>query len=139
VRARISGLANQKTSAARYLLVGAVSYGFDIAILALCWHVLELPLWLATSLGFWASFVVNFLLSRHWTFEAGHRAPGGQLARYGVLVGINYVVTILAMMALHRAGFGVVAARTITLAVLTISTFLIYRGWVFAQREVSDE
>lgn len=140
MRTCLSRLANEKTRVARYLLVGAVSYGLDIGILTLCWHVLGLPLWLSTSIGFWVSFVANFLLSRHWTFGAGDLAPRGQLARYGVLVGINYVVTILAVTALYRAGVGVVVARTITLATLTLSTFLIYRSWVFAQKkEFSDD
>ena len=132
MRSRVLGLAHdEKARATKYILVGAVSFGLDIAILSLCWHVLRMPLLLATSLGFWASFGVNFLLSRHWTFGAAHLSPGGQLKRYAVLVGVNYLVTLLTVTALHRAGLDVVVARTIVLAILTISTYILYRRWVF--------
>lgn len=116
---------------ARYLVVGLVSYGVDIGILLLCWHVFHLPVWLSTTLGFWGSFSVNFLLSRHWTFGVSHLAPGGQLIRYGLLVAANYVVTVLAVTVLYRSGVDLVVARTLTLAVLTLWTFVIYRSWVF--------
>lgn len=126
-------------SLARYLIVGLVSYGIDIGLLTLAWYVLRLPLWLATSIGFWGSFAVNFVLSRHWTFDAANHPVGAQLVRYGVLVAVNYVVTVLAVMALHQAGLPVVAARTITLAVLTASTFIIYRTWVFARKGAASD
>lgn len=125
-------------SLARYLVVGLVSYGIDVGLLLLCWHVLHAPLWLATSMGFWGSFGVNFVLSRHWTFDVGNHPVGAQLVRYGILVAVNYVVTVLAVLGLHHAGLPVVAARTLTLAVLTISTFILYRTWVFARKDGID-
>lgn len=126
-------------SAGRYLLVGVVSYGIDVGVLSLFWHVLHAPLWLSTSAGFWSSFAANFVLSRNWTFRQNHQAPGAQLLRYSVLVAVNYTVTVFAVTALHRSGFGVITARTLVLAVLTLSTYFLYRKWVFAKRDVSDE
>jgi putative flippase GtrA len=125
-------------SVARYLAVGLLSYGVDIGILTLCWSVIGLPLWMSTSAGYWVSFGVNFLLSRHWTFGVSHLAPGSQLLRYSVLVAVNFVVTLLAVTGLHRIGLGVLVAKTITLAVLTASTFIVYRTWVFTDKGSVD-
>ncbi|SKB06483.1 GtrA family protein [Aeromicrobium choanae] len=122
------------SSAARYLVVGLLSYLIDVGILAAAWHLLDLPLWLATSLGFWTSFVANFLLSRHWTFESSRQPSGGQLARYVSLVAVNYVVTLVAVTVLHEAGLKVIVARTVVLALLTATTYLLYRRWVFTDR-----
>lgn len=118
----------------RYLIVGGLSYVIDISILLFAWKALDLPLWAATSCGFWASFSVNFLLSRYWTFDVAHVSSVGQLVRYGVLVAVNYVITVLAVTGLHHAGLDVLVARTVVLAVLTVSTFFVYRRWVFAVR-----
>lgn len=121
-------------SAAKYLVVGVISYGIDIGILSLCWRVFGAPLWLATSAGFWGSFAINFMLSRHWTFAS--RATVGtsrkQFVRYCALVGLNYGITVLAVTGLHHLGLGAILARTLVLAVLTLSTFVLYRRWVFA-------
>lgn len=121
-------------SSVRYLVVGAVSYAIDIGVLIIAWRLLDLPLWIATSCGFWSSFSANFLLSRYWTFEAAHVPSGGQLKRFGLLVALNYVVTVLAVTGLHRAGLEVLTARTLTLVALTASTFFVYKKWVFVSR-----
>lgn len=120
------------SSAARYLIVGLLSYLIDIGTLAAAWHVFDLPLWLATTLGFWTSFVANFLLSRHWTFGATHQPSSRQMTRYGCLVAVNYATTVFAVEALHHIGLGVLLARTVVLAVLTVWTYQVYRRWVFA-------
>lgn len=125
------------SSALRYLLVGVASYAIDISVLTLSWRVLGFPLWLATSAGFWTSFVANFLLSRHWTFASAHVSSRSQLVRYGVLVAINYIVTVVSVGALHRLGMDVLVARTLVLAALTVTTYAAYRGWVFADRDVT--
>lgn len=118
----------------KYLLVGGLSYAIDIGVLTLAWHVAGLPLWLATTCGFWCSFSVNFLLSRHWTFDAAEDHPRSQLVRFGVLVVVNYVATVVMVTGFHRLGIGALEARTVALVLLTGSTFFAYRRWVFVSR-----
>ncbi|MFI5425627.1 GtrA family protein [Aeromicrobium sp. UC242_57] len=77
---------------------------------------------------------MNFLLSRYWTFEVAHVSSGAQLRRYGLLVAVNYVVTVGAVTGLHHVGLDVFQARTLTLVALTASTYFLYRNWVFASR-----
>lgn len=122
-------------TAVRYLIVGLVSYAVDIIGLLVAWTVLGLPLWLATTCGFWLSFSVNFLLSRYWTFDAAGHRSFGQVLRYSVLVAANYLVTVVAVTNLHRLGFDVLVARTLILAALTVSTYFVYRHWVFGSPE----
>lgn len=120
-------------SGLRYLVVGLVSFAVDYGVLALGYNALHLPLWLSASAGFWVSFVVNFVLSRRWTFNAVAGAPGGQLVRYSVLVAFNYGCTVVAVPALHHAGLTLLVAKAITVGALTVWTFAVYRLWVFAR------
>lgn len=114
--------------------MGGLSYAIDIGVLIVAFKLFDLPLWIATSCGFWSSFSVNFLLSRYWTFEADHVSSTGQLARFGVLVAANYIITVCAVTGLHRLGLDVLVARTLTLIALTASTYFIYKRWVFVSR-----
>lgn len=132
VRARLLRQARDLPPAVKYLVVGVLSFAIDLGVLMIALKVVGLPLWLATSCGFWCSFSVNFALSRHWTFDAAVSRSTGQLLRYGALVGINYVVTVVAVTMLHRAGLGALEARTLVLVLLTGSTFVLYKRWVFA-------
>lgn len=119
----------------KYGVVGAVSFVIDIAFLTIAWQGLGMPVWAAASCGFWASFAVNFGLNKYWTFEVDQASSSGsQLARYVVLVAANYLITVASVTALHEAGLQLLIARTVVLAILTLSTFVVYRNWVFAAR-----
>jgi putative flippase GtrA len=63
-------------------LIGSASdMGVMFALVELLgvWYVL------ATALGAFTGAVVNFLLGRHWSFEAQDRPPQGQALRYAVV------------------------------------------------------
>lgn len=126
------GIVDHRQALLRYLIVGVTSFVLDYGILALAYRGLDAPLWLATTAGFWISFVANFLLSRHWTFQVGHHASSTQLRRYGVLVAANYAITVVAVWLLHHAGAPLLLAKAITVGALTVTTFVGYRRWVFA-------
>ena len=125
--------ARNREALARYLIVGVISFAVDYGVLMLAFRGFHSALWVATAAGFWVSFVVNFLLSRHWTFEARHHPSTAQLWRYGVLVAANSCVTLVAVPALHHAGAAVLIAKGLVVGVLTLTTFAAYRTWVFPQ------
>lgn len=125
------GIVDHRQALLRYLIVGVASFVLDYGVLTLAYHALDAPLWLSTTAGFWISFIANFLLSRHWTFQVGHHASSTQLRRYGVLVAANYVVTVIAVWLLHHAGAPLLLAKAITVGALTLTTFVAYRRWVF--------
>jgi putative flippase GtrA len=116
----------------RYLIVGVTSFVIDYGTLSLAYHVFSAPLWLATTLGFWVSFVANFFLSRHWTFEVAEHAGSAQFVRYAVLVAVNYCLTVLAVGGLHHLGAPLLIAKALTTGALTLITFGAYRAWVFS-------
>ena len=127
VRARLALVPNP----ARYLVVGALSFAVDYQTLVLVRHVFEAPLWLATTSGFWVSFLLNFALSRLWTFQDSNGHPAGQLVRYAALVAVNFTVTLVAVSVLHGLGLSLLLAKAATVGTLTVTTFLAYKHWVF--------
>jgi putative flippase GtrA len=93
-------------------------------------NVLNRPLWFATTVGFWLSFAVNFGANKYVTF--GARANGRrQLARYSVLVGLNYLANLAIVTSLVELGLAAVVSKVIAVAVLTGVNFIAYRQWVF--------
>lgn len=114
----------------RYVAVGLLSYAVDAGTLWTLYHVAGVPLWVATTSGFWLSFVVNFAANKYFTFgsRSGSR---GQLLRYAVLVGINYLATLGIVTGLASLGVHALVAKTISVAVLTVVNYFSYRFWVF--------
>lgn len=119
---------------ARYLVVGGLSFAVDYETLTVVHAVLDTPLWVATAAGFWVSFVLNFALTRLWTFAESTGHPASQLFRYSVLVAVNFVATVVAVDRLHALGASILLAKAVTVGTLTITTFLAYKHWVFHNR-----
>jgi putative flippase GtrA len=55
----------------------------------------------------------------------------GRLARYGVLVVVNYVLTLLLVLGIAAAGVHYVAAKLVAVACCAMLNFAAYRHWVF--------
>ncbi|MCZ2812317.1 MULTISPECIES: GtrA family protein [unclassified Modestobacter] len=114
----------------RYVGVGLLSLVVDAGTLWLLYDVAGRPLWLATTAGFWLSFVVNFLANKYFTF--GVRTDGTrQLLRYGLLVVLNYLANLGIVTGLVAVGLPAVLAKVIAVALLTGLNFFAYRHWVF--------
>lgn len=120
-------------SAARYVLVGGLSYLTDVGGLWLLHGVAGVPLAVATTVAYAASFAVNFGLNRRVVFPGGARM-GAQLLRYVILVVANYLATMVMVLGLSGAGLNYLAAKTVTVVVLAIANYFLYRHWVFATR-----
>lgn len=122
-------------SAVRYLLVGLLSYLTDAGSLWLLHGVLSVPLAVATTVAYAASFVVNFGLNRNVVFPDGRdrgRGISRQLVRYVILVVANYLATLAIVLGLADAGLNYLAAKTIAVVVIAIGNYFAYRYWVFA-------
>jgi len=115
----------------RYVVVGVVSFTVDFGALTTSFKVLHTPLWVATSIGFWLSFVVNFLLNKHFSFQAPNRTSR-QLVRYTILVTVNYLITLGIVDGAEAIGIGYLVGKAVALCLLTAGTYLVYRRWVFA-------
>jgi putative flippase GtrA len=129
----IPGRARRTYSASlfRYLVIGLASFAIDFGTLYGLHGRHGWPLWVGTSAGFWLSFAFNFGANRVWTFRSRSHSTTRQLFRYSVLVTFNYVATVALVSFLTWAGLGYLVAKTFATAILTMSTFLFYRSWVF--------
>jgi putative flippase GtrA len=130
--ARVDGNAALGPAALRFLLVGVVSAGTDLALLAGLHGVAGIPLLTATTLAFWASLVVNFALNRGWVFPTAGGSARGQAVRYLLLVGANYLATLALVGGLSAAGVPYMVAKLVALAAIACWNFVLYRHWIFA-------
>lgn len=114
----------------RYGVIGVVSFGLDFGTLYVGYRRVGVSLWLATSAGFWLSFLVNFAANKYWTFSAVDRTPG-QLVRYAVVVAGNYLATVAIVSSLNALSVNYMAGKATAVVALTVTTFALYRGWIF--------
>ena len=87
-------------------------------------------MWLGTTIGFWTSVVLNFVLNRA-VFSQGGASSVAHGARYGVLLGANYLVTLLIVHVGTSWGLPPVVPKTVAVALTTCWNFVLYRVWVF--------
>ncbi len=115
---------------ARFLAVGVLSVGVDTGALVVLHELVGLPLALATSLAFALTLAVNFSLNMGFVFGVTGRLAG-RLVRYGALVVVNYVLTLLLVLGIAAAGVNYVLAKLIAVACCALVNFVAYRYWVF--------
>lgn len=123
--------AGLKRAAVRFVVTGTVVYIMDAGTLWLLHSKAGLGLGLATTLAFCVAFVVNFTMSRLFTFGAsGPVAP--QAAKLLVLVAINYVSTMIIVLALSHVWSAFLLSKTIATVINAVFNFFTYRHWAFA-------
>ena len=115
----------------RFGLVGSTNTALTLATYAVL-VALHAPVALAGAAG-WAVGAVNgFVLNRAWTFRGA--APGRlPAARYGVVAlvgsGLNAALVAIAVGEQHLPR---IAGELAVLPPVTLLTFVLCRGWVFA-------
>jgi putative flippase GtrA len=116
----------------RFLVVGGVSAGVDVGLLALLHGVVGLRLVVATTVAFWTSLAVNFGLNRNWVFvQTRAGSVRRHAARYLAAVGLNYAATLAIVGGLVAAGVGYLVAKLAAIAVLAVGNYVLYRRWIF--------
>jgi putative flippase GtrA len=113
-----------------YIGVGLVGFCVDFGLLVFFREVIGTPVWVATTIAFWASLAVVFLSNKYLTFGArgmGHR----QLIRYFMLLGVNYVATLGIIALAQRIGVGYQVGKVAAVALTTVWNYLAYQLWVF--------
>lgn len=115
---------------ARYLLVGTASFFLDAGCIWLTYRKFHLQLAAATTLGFVAGLAFNFTASKLFTFEV--RSDGkGQVVRYAVLLGVNYLLTLIIVSSSEAWGPGYLAGKLCSVGLITCSNYLVLHHWVF--------
>jgi putative flippase GtrA len=115
----------------RFGLVGATNTALTLATYALV-VALEGPVALAGAVGWVVGAVNGFVLNRAWTFS-GAASGARTAARYAVVAlagsGLNAALVSIAVSEQHLPH---VAGELAVLPPVTLLSFLLCRGWVFA-------
>lgn len=119
----------------RFAVTGGLSVGVDVAVLAVLHGVLDVDLVLAASLGYLASLVVNYSLNHAWVFQSSgdHRR---RLLKYGLLVVLNYVLTIGVVAGMVELGANYLVAKLVVVVINAVLNFTLFRAWVFSGSRV---
>lgn len=111
-----------------YLLVGVLSAVTDIGLM-------QLLLWAgsghvaAVSSGFAAGLVFNYVAHLRYTFSSRHSLA--TLVRFGVLLALNYGVTLLCVEASLALLDDVLSGKLVSLPLVAANGFVLGRHWVF--------
>jgi putative flippase GtrA len=116
----------------RFTAVGASGYVVNLAVFAVCVHLLAIDYRVSSVLAFVISVANNFLWNRHWTFGARQAHPIRQGAKFFAVSLIAFGFTYAVLVALV-SGLGVtkVFAQAIAVAAGTPLNFLGQKLWSF--------
>jgi putative flippase GtrA len=114
-------------------MTGGITLCVDVGSLRILHGSLGVALVPATICAFAVAFVVNFALSRQWTFASGKDGRAHhQMARFLFLVLINLLTTLAIVTGLVALGLNYLVAKLIATALNAVGNFFAYRRWVFA-------
>jgi dolichol-phosphate mannosyltransferase len=116
----------------RFGAVGATGYAVNLAVFALCVHVVGIDYRISAVIAWILSVLNNFWLNRHWTFRAKQARAVRQGVRFFavslVVFGFSYLVLIGLVEGL---GMTKVLAQAIAVAAGTPLNFVGQKLWSF--------
>ena len=127
----IKKLLIKNQSIIKFGIVGGLTAVLYFSLFALFWRILELHYQIAISLAYFISVTFYFLANRKFTFQSTGNTSR-QLPRYGLLLLINYFVTLIVMhitveLFSFLPYFGIVASVGITF----IINYQVSKRWIF--------
>jgi putative flippase GtrA len=114
----------------RFGVTGVASISTDVLVLYSLHKGAGVSLSLATAVGIAAAVVVNYTLNRNWTFQA-QASHGGTLPRYGLLVGINLLTTLIIVEGLTHLGLYFLLSKVVAIGFNALLNFTSSRYWIF--------
>jgi len=116
----------------RFGLVGGVGFVVNLAVYALFVHPIGVDYHVAAVAAWLVAVLNNFVLNRHWTFDAGEGQVHFQALRFLVVSGGAFIVSLLLLTLLvEDAGMAKVAAQALAVAAATPLNFLGNKLWSF--------
>jgi putative flippase GtrA len=116
----------------RFGLVGGIGFAVNLAVYAFCVHVLGLDYHVAAVVAWLVAVMNNFILNRHWTFDAGDGRVHFQAMRFLVvsLVAFGFSLLLLTLF-VEVAGLAKVPAQALAVAASMPLNFLGNKLWSF--------
>jgi putative flippase GtrA len=119
----------------RFGLVGAVGFVVNLAVYALFVHPLGVDYHVAAVAAWLVAVVNNFVLNRHWTFDARDGVARFQAVRFLLVsVGAFIVSLLLLTLFVEDAGIAKVPAQALAVGAATPLNFLGNKLWSFRTR-----
>jgi putative flippase GtrA len=120
----------------RFGLVGSLGFVVNIAVYTLCVHVIGIDYQLAAVAAWLVAVANNFVLNRHWTFDAGSGRAHFQAARFLVvsLVALGFSLLLL-MLLVEVVGVAKVPAQALAVSASMPLNFLGNKLWSFRAGE----
>ncbi|HEX4188545.1 MAG TPA: GtrA family protein [Solirubrobacteraceae bacterium] len=116
----------------RFGLVGGVGFAVNLAVYAFCVHALNLDYHVAAVAAWLVAVMNNFILNRHWTFDAREGRMHFQAMRFLVVSLVAFGVSLLLLTLLvESAGIAKVPAQALAVATSMPLNFLGNKLWSF--------
>ena len=119
----------------RFGIVGGVGFVVNLAVYTLCVHPLGIDYRVAAVVAWLVAVINNFILNRHWTFDAGGNRARSQAVRFLVvsLVALGFSLLFLTLL-VEAAGMAKVPAQALAVAASMPLNFLGNKLWSFRTR-----
>ncbi len=119
----------------RFGMVGGVGFVVNLAVFALCLHVLGIDYQLAYAAAWLVAVINNFVLNRHWTFDASAGPIHFQAIRFFVvsLLAAGFGLVLLTLL-VEQGGLAKVPAEALAVAASTPLNFIGNKLWSFRMR-----
>jgi len=111
-----------------FVCVGVVSALIDIATMQALIRV-GVHYAVATTLGFVAGLVANYVLHSRLTFKSASSLHS--MLKFGLVVSVNYGITLVCVWASQRWLGGTMAGKLLSLPLVAGNGFLLSRYWIF--------
>jgi putative flippase GtrA len=119
----------------RFGLVGAVGFIVNLAVYYIFVHPVGVDYHVAAVAAWLVAVLNNFVLNRHWTFDARGTAARFQAFRFLMVSLVAFGVSLLILTVLvESAGLSKVPAQAIAVAASTPLNFLGNKLWSFRAR-----
>jgi putative flippase GtrA len=119
----------------RFGLVGGVGFVVNLAVYTLFVHGVGVEYRVASIVAWMVAVANNFVLNRHWTFDARDGLAHRQAMRFLLVSLATEVISLLALTILvETGGMSKVPAQAIAVAAATPLSFLGNKLWSFRSR-----
>jgi putative flippase GtrA len=116
----------------RFGIVGGSGFVVNLVVYALCAQAIGVDYRVANVLAWLVAVLNNFLLNRHWTFDAGAGDARFQAIRFFVVSLVAEGVSLLLLTVLvESVGMGKVPAQAVAVALSMPLNFLGNKLWSF--------
>jgi putative flippase GtrA len=118
----------------RFGLVGGVGFAVNLVVYALFVHPLGVDFRASSVAAWFVAVLNNFVLNRHWTFDAAGGRAHGQAIRFLIVSAVAEGVSLLLLTLLvEGAGLEKVAAQALAVGAVMPLNFIGNKLWTFRE------